>query len=95
MWHDKIYYFPPGGPKNMAGMEFIASEFYVKYQDFAKVLQELYETRDQWGSHLVAFSEFRPLASDQIPLSPGKDFPVYSLHFTWHPEDFDAVYQAV
>ena len=93
MWHDKIYYFPPDGPPNMAGAE-IASEFYVEYHHLPEVIEELYEKREQWGAHLVAFSEFRPLEQDHIPLSPGKNQQVYSLHFTWH-HDFDAVYQAV
>ena len=60
MWHEKLYYFPPDGPPNMAGAE-IASEFYVEYHHLPAVIDELYKKRDWWGSHLVAFSEFRPL----------------------------------
>ena len=93
MWYDKIYYFPPDGLPNMAGAE-IASEFYVEYHLLKEVVEELYAKREIWGAHLAAFSEFRPLEQDHIPLSPGKNQQVYSVHFTWH-HDFDGVYQSV
>ena len=92
LWHEKLIYFPPDGTPSMAGEE-IASEFYVEYNQFPAVFEELYANRDKF-SDMALFSEFRPLDRDEIPLSPGKGQQVYSFHTTWK-KDFHGVYYAV
>ena len=59
MWSRNIQYFKEEDepPKELAA---IASEYYVEYHKLPEVVLELWEIRDKF-SHLVSFSEFRPL----------------------------------
>lgn len=50
-WREKLYHFRPDAPPSSAGDE-IQSEFYVAYNDFRNVMDELYKYRHAF-KHLV------------------------------------------
>ena len=92
MWHDKIYHFKPDKEPSSGGDE-IHSEFFVGIKDFPKALNVLYQV-SPFFKDFVQVTELRPVAADDIPLSPAYGRDVMAIHFTWK-HDFDNVMRAV
>jgi alditol oxidase len=81
-WHEKIYHFLPDRPPSSAGDE-IQTEYFVRYEDFTKIMEELYKIRESF-KHLIQCSEIRMCKGDSIPMSPAKgETDFIGIHFTW------------
>lgn len=61
---------------------FIKSEFYVEYHSFTAAMAALWENRALFLEQ-VAFTEFRTLEQDEVPLSPAKNYQMVSMNFRW------------
>ena len=92
MWRSKIYHFLPDKPPSSGGDE-IQTELFVKFEDFPFVAERIYRLAPLFADYLQ-ITELRPVAMDNIPLSPAKGRDTMGIHFTWK-HDFDNIVMPV
>ena len=82
-WYDRLPHFRMGFTPS-AGKE-LQSEYFVPRQHAVEAILAVERLRDQVSPHLM-ITEIRAIAADQLWMSPCRQQPCVTIHFTWKPD---------
>src|SRR6201987_1173566 len=82
-WYERLRHFRVGFTPS-AGKE-LQSEFFVPRQQAVEAILAVEKLRNQISPHLM-ISEIRAIAADQFWMSPCRQQPCVTIHFTWKPD---------
>src|SRR4029077_8366738 len=82
-WYERLPHFRMGFTPS-AGKE-LQSEYFVPRQHAVEAILAVERLRDQVSPHLL-ISEIRSIAADNLWLSPCRQQPCVTIHFTWKPD---------
>jgi alditol oxidase len=82
-WYDRLPHFRMGFTPS-AGKE-LQSEYFVPRRHAVEAILAVERLRDQVSPHLM-ITEIRSIAADQLWMSPCRQQPCVTIHFTWKPD---------
>jgi len=82
-WYERLPHFRMGFTPS-AGKE-LQSEYFVPRQHAVEAILAVQRLRDQVSPHLM-ITEIRAIAADQLWMSPCRQQPCITIHFTWKPD---------
>lgn len=82
-WYERMPHFKMGFTPS-SGKE-LQSEYFVPHQHAVEAILAVKTLADKIGPHLL-ITEIRTIAADNLWMSPCRNQPSVTIHFTWKPE---------